>query len=197
MTLCCTPQVYFPREDSELLARAAANHAFGKVLDMGCGTGIVGINATRNPAVTEIVFADCNLEAVKCAKENAKANGVRRARFVKTNLFSALEKEEFDCICFNPPYLPSDPEDCSPTELKLAWDGGADGRSVIDLFLAQFPEHLKENGVLLLVDCSLNDSKKTEQALSRQGFEFSVLETQSFFFERLRVLKASKKTHLL
>ncbi|OIO22235.1 hypothetical protein AUJ65_06645 [Candidatus Micrarchaeota archaeon CG1_02_51_15] len=193
--------IYSPREDSFLLAQAARKHAFGTVLDMGCGTGIIGLNAALNPKVKEIVFADRNPLALETAGQNAVANKLGKpTRFVRTNLFATLKNVKFDCICFNPPYLPAEADDHSPLSLRMAWEGGKTGRKVLDAFLRDFKKHLKQNGILLLLNSSLscsrgegNGNEETLTKLKKLGLTAKTIAKQDFFFEHVVVIRAKKK----
>jgi len=120
--------VYSPREDSFLLEKAVKENAFGTVLDLGTGSGIQAITAAKNPKVEKVVAADINPAALKTAKENALAQCVsEKIRFAKSDLFSALGEEKFDCILFNPPYLPvSEDENAG----DIALESGESGREV-------------------------------------------------------------------
>ena len=62
--------VYEPREDSYMLAKAVEEYAFGKVLDLGTGSGIQGITAALSKC--EVTFADIDNAALECAKHNAR-----------------------------------------------------------------------------------------------------------------------------
>ena len=73
----------------------------GKVLDLGCGYGVVGIVAARIGSC-EVVCSDVNERAVMLCKKNVKKNHVD-VQVVKCSLFSKLDK--FDCILTNPPYV--------------------------------------------------------------------------------------------
>lgn len=199
LTLSIPPQLYDPHEDSEMLAEQAAKHGHGAFLDMGCGSGIVGISAAKNPAVKNVVFADLNENALKYAKQNASRNNVTNFTLAKTDLFSSLARK-FDCIAFNPPYLPTTQEELLGGEIDSAFDGGATGRKVLDEFLQQFPRHLKPKGTLLLLNSSISTSTdgdgnaETRRALEKKGFSVETLAKKSFFFERLVLLKAEKTT---
>ncbi|MEM3827422.1 MAG: methyltransferase [Candidatus Micrarchaeaceae archaeon] len=146
--------VYYPREDSYLLAEAVEKYAFGNVLDMGTGTGIQGITAAKLGC--KVVFADLQEKALECARHNAAINGVS-GEFVRSNLFSAIGSK-FDTIIFNPPYLPSEEVEDSAADPSL--DGGKDGRVFIDAFLASFRGFLNPGGLALLVESSLNGYEK-------------------------------------
>lgn len=189
------PSVYEPAEDSFLLARHAIKLK-GRILEIGCGSGIVALsNAKQNPK-NEVVGVDINSDAVNCASKNAKLNNIKNVKFMKSNLFSELsESMKFNVILFNPPYLPTTPQEKVIGKLNAAFDGGRDGRKVFDKFLSQFDKYLGSNGIVLLIQSSLNNLKKTEQILEKKGFKIEILESESFFFERLYLLKIVKATH--
>ncbi|MBI5037039.1 methyltransferase [Candidatus Micrarchaeota archaeon] len=198
LNLAATDEVYSPREDSILLAEAALNHAKGKVLDLGCGTGIVGLSAAKNKNVEEIVFADVSQKALALAEKNAAANKLYKpARFVQTDLFSDIEGE-FDTITFNPPYLPTTGQEKVKGELNLALDGGRFGRDALDLFLMAFPDYLAPEGVLLLLNSSVSaedgesGNRLTKEKLESSGFSVETLASKRFFFEELVIFKARK-----
>jgi len=182
--------VYPPAEDSFMLADAAAKLR-GEVLEIGCGSGIASLSAAK--AGCKVLGVDINPEATECATENAKRNGITNAEFARSDLFSTVPKsKKFDGIVFNPPYLPTSKEERVGGNLNHAFDGGADGRAVLDRFLAEFNRHLKPGGVLLLVQSSLNDQEKTEAALRSLGYKTEVAARENFFFERLFLIRAEK-----
>ena len=63
--------IYEPREDSFLMEKAVKKYAYGKVLDMGTGSGIQAIAAAKNKNVKSITAVDINKEAVMDALQNA------------------------------------------------------------------------------------------------------------------------------
>ena len=183
--------VYGPREDSFLLAEAVKKFAKGRVLDMGTGSGIVGIAAAKKKGAGEVVCADVSEAALRAARANAKKNGVaKKIKFKKSDLFSAV-RGRFDTIVFNPPYLPTEPDEKKFSD-SHTWDGGKTGRRIIDRFLAQFPAHLAPGGTLLFLSSSLSGDDKTLRALKRMGFAAETVSSESFFFEKISVVKAEK-----
>ena len=73
-----------------------------KALDMGCGTGALGVTLSKaNPGVT-LTMADINERAVSLAKDNASRNGVV-ADTLQSDGFGALLGRVFDLIVTNPP----------------------------------------------------------------------------------------------
>jgi release factor glutamine methyltransferase len=130
-----------------MLASAVEKYAFGRMLDMGSGTGIQGIIAAKKGC--KVTFSDKNPEAVECSRLNAKRNGVRGA-FVVSDLFSNV-KGRFNTIAFDPPYLRSF---LIPKRLQdpALHGGGLRGRGVIDRFLADYPGHVLEDHCVLMVE---------------------------------------------
>ncbi len=190
LRLCVTDGVYPPSDDSFMLA-AAAKGLRGNVLEIGCGCGIVSLVAAET--ADSVLGIDVNPDAVTCAAANAEKNKIKNASFAEGDLFAAARPgAEFDVIVFNPPYLPTDESEHIRGRLNAAFDGGKDGRAVLDRFLAQFEAHLKPGGSLLLVQSSLNGLEKTRSELEGAGYGVEVVAEKAFFFERIYILKAAR-----
>lgn len=101
-----------------------------KVLDLGCGYGIVGIAVAKLFPQTKVVMTDVNERATKLAMQNAKLNKVEID--VRTgNGYETVAKETFDCILLNPPQTA--------------------GRDICLQMIEQSIKHLNKNGVFYLV----------------------------------------------
>jgi len=72
--------------------------------------------------------------------------------------------------------------------LNAAWDGGEDGRDVIDRFLDGLLEHLNPEGRVQLVQSSLSDNDKTLKKLECMGFKADITAKEHFFFEEIVVI---------
>ena len=75
-----------------------------KVLDLGCGCGLVGILAARICGEGNVIMSDIDPLAVQIAARNAARNGVGGVRVVLSDGLSAVEETGFDLILSNPPY---------------------------------------------------------------------------------------------
>ncbi len=75
-----------------------------KVLDLGCGYGLVGIYAAKITGVQNVVMSDISQNAVACALSNAEKNGVRGVRAYVSDGYRQIPPMEFDVILSNPPY---------------------------------------------------------------------------------------------
>ncbi|MGC8816941.1 MAG: HemK2/MTQ2 family protein methyltransferase [Candidatus Hadarchaeum sp.] len=176
------PSVYEPAEDTFLIADNLDATAGERVLELGTGCGILAILAAK--AGANVVATDVNPVALECARANACQNAVDdRIDFRLGDLFDPVGNERFDVIIFNPPYLPVEPREKLNEPLELAWDGGRDGRRVINHFLSGLPTHLRPRGRAFFVQSSLSNLAKTFQFLEANGFEFKTLKKRLFFEE--------------
>jgi release factor glutamine methyltransferase len=185
-------EVYDPSEDSFLFAENLRVEQGARVLDMGTGSGILGIlAATRASAVLEV---DVNPYAIRCAKQNAALNRVGgNMAFLQGDLFAPLgETAKFDLILFNAPYLPSE-KDEEETWLGRAWAGGANGREVIDRFIIQAPAHLERDGRILLLQSTLSNVEETQSKFAELKTQAKIIVERSLpFFEKLVLLEAEQ-----
>ena len=75
-----------------------------RVMDLGCGCGIVGITAARKCGAENVVMSDVDPNAVETAKKNAAANGAEGVKVVLSDGFDGVDEAGFDLILSNPPY---------------------------------------------------------------------------------------------
>ncbi len=87
------------------------------LLDIGCGSGALGLVAARAGAA--VVAVDINADAVRCAAANAETNGLR-LEVLRSDLLDAVAQRTFDIIVINPPYFPGAPRD----DADRAWHAG-------------------------------------------------------------------------
>ncbi|MCD6414433.1 MAG: methyltransferase [Candidatus Diapherotrites archaeon] len=175
--------VYEPREDSYLLAEEVKRRAWGKVLDMGTGSGVQALAAEKSPRVTDILAADVDEEAVNFVSS-------MRINAVQSNLFENIEGR-FDFIIFNPPYLPNHPMDD-----VVAIDGGPTGREVLDKFLDECKEYLSEQGEIIFVQSTITGIEQTKKKLDELGFDYEIAAKQKIPWEELVVFHCRLKPEL-
>lgn len=185
-TILIYPGVYEPAEDSFMLADAAISIAHGDFLDLCCGTGIVGLFSVEK--VNSVTSIDINPIAVKNTKENFKINGVySKLNAIVGDLFKPLGNVKFDIITINPPYLWSEePRD-------LSWSGGVEGRDIIDRFIIEVGDFLKDNGKALLIQSTHNNVDKTLNLISKMRLHGRILKERRFMFEGIVLIEITKE----
>jgi 16S rRNA (guanine1207-N2)-methyltransferase len=93
-----------PDEGGLALAEVAARdlQPGARVLDMGCGCGLVGLLLARHAAPAALLCADSHARAIHCTEMNAKANAIGGVSTLLTD--EALPQEAFTLFAGNPPY---------------------------------------------------------------------------------------------
>ena len=109
------------------------------------------------------------------------------------DLFSGLaahKQGSVDVLLFNPPYVPTPPEEVGSTGIEAAWAGGEDGREVIDRVLPLVPRVLSPGGVFYLLVVRENKPEDIMATMrERWGFECTTLLSRQARNERLSVLR--------
>ena len=182
------PQVYEPAEDTYLLAGSIEVNRLSYVLEIGTGTGIIAIIAAKK--ANKVIATDINPHAIDCAVKNLITNKTYNVELRKGDLFEPVQNEKFDLILFNTPYLPSAEDEKLDDELDAAWNGGLNGRDVIDRFIDEVKDYLNPGGKVQLVQSSLSDNQETLNKLQEQGFEASITAREKGFFEEIVVITA-------
>lgn len=148
-----TKDVLVPRPETELLVdlaleRVPERDTF-RVLDLGTGSGIVGISIARHRQRATVTALDKSLPALAVAKRNGE--GLENIRFVESDWFSALQGEKFDLILSNPPYIAEGDGHLANLKFEpgLALTSGKDGLDAIRNIIEAAPSHLEPGGWLL------------------------------------------------
>ncbi len=182
------PKVYEPAEDTFLLADNLEVERMSRALEIGTGTGLIAIIAARK--ARKVIATDVNPHALECAVKNIVTNKAFNVELRKGDLFEPVDEEKFDLILFNTPYLPSSEDEIVGDELDAAWNGGLNGRDVIDRFLDEVKDHLNPGGKVQLVQSSLSGNEETLKELEELGFEASITARKKGFFEEMVVITA-------
>jgi release factor glutamine methyltransferase len=172
--------VYEPSDDTFLLLDALEADrerltASGPALcmEIGCGSGVVITSLSKLLPGSHCIALDINETALAVARRTAELNGQGAAiEFVRGDLLTAFRFFEYrrepsliDVLVFNPPYVPSEPDEIGlgckwAPKLSAAWAGGIEGREVIDRLLPQLRRCANDNLVVCL-RYSLSNSIET------------------------------------
>lgn len=147
-----------------------------RLLDLGCGSGVVGVLA--QVAGASVTSSDINPRAV----EAARRNGILDVR--QGDLLLPFQSERFDRICFNPPYFTGP---ISDRGLDRALHGGPK-LEVMQRFLDRAPAHLSPSGEAWMVL-----SERAPEALrlaAAEGWSCAIEEVVSG--ERLSAWRSSR-----
>jgi release factor glutamine methyltransferase len=179
-------KVYKPAEDTFILLENLQVERRDKVLEIGTGTGIIAIKASKKSRM--VVATDINPYAIKCATKNIISNKSYNIELRQGNLFEPVKGEKFNLILFNTPYLPTNDDEKTYDELNAAWDGGIDGRMLIDQFIDDLPLYFNPEGRVQMVQSSLSNVYMTLKKLEDLGFQVSVTARNKGFFEEIVVI---------
>ncbi len=178
--------IYEPAEDSFLLQKCVRQEAFGRVLDVGTGSGIQALTAVVNPAVREIVAVDINPDAVAALQQQIQQQRLRKIKVVQSDLFEQVDGQ-FNVIVFNPPYLPQD----EGIEDKALY-GGKNGWEIAERFFHQASRFLLPEGKILFLFSSLTNKEKIEQIIRHHLFSFQEIASEKVAFETLYVYQIQR-----
>lgn len=127
----------------------------GRVLDVGTGSGCIGIATALQLPTAEVDLVDISAEALDVAKANITRHDVgARVRAVLSDLFEGVAGQRYDLIVANPPYVDARDLAAMPAEFRhepaLALGAGDDGLDVVRRLLREARTHLNDDGVLIV-----------------------------------------------
>ncbi|MGC8739511.1 MAG: peptide chain release factor N(5)-glutamine methyltransferase [Candidatus Hydrogenedens sp.] len=176
------PPVFIPRPETELLVEETLkiikkkNKEKFNILELCTGTGCISI-AVYNNACKKVkcIATDINEKAVILAKHNTEENK-SSINFIICNLFTSLDdKNKFDIILANPPYIPEKNRDILPSTVKDYEDSRAlfcpgDGTYIIQKIISEARRYLTMDGWLLL---EIGDDQKetVERIFQENGYD--------------------------
>mgnify|MGYP003286951868 FL=1 len=184
--------VLIPQPDTEVLveetikkcisvAELGAEQSPIKILDLCTGSGAIAISlnyvlAQKN-INAEITASDISEKALDIAKKNNESNNTS-VKFAESNLFENIQKNDFDIIVSNPPYIKRKIIETLPCQVQaephIALDGGEDGLDFYKKIIDQACKYIKNGYVLLEIGY---DQKDEVEGLFRANGRYSEIET--------------------
>ena len=174
--------VLIPRFETEELVENIKNYlekkniTNPKILDLGCGSGVIGLTLKHFFKDADVTLVDISDEALEIARDNAKSLDLD-INFIKSDWFQNVALDKYDVIVSNPPYIKTDEEIeeiVRDNEPHLALYGGLDGLDCYRSILKDINNYLKDDYLIafeigylegeelkLLVENTIPNSKVT------------------------------------
>jgi ribosomal protein L3 glutamine methyltransferase len=165
----------------ELSPWIANDEAIESVLDLCTGGGSIAIFAHQAFPNAQIWASDISPAALSLARENCQLYAIKsdEIKLLESDLFKGLNGTKFNLILCNPPYVNALSIENLPREYlhepANALAAGIDGMDVIKQILADAPEHLHDDGLLLLEIG--NEAIYFDQVFSNLEFAYVPVET--------------------
>lgn len=173
-----TPQVLIPRPDTELLVelvlQRVRHDAAARLVDLGTGSGAIGITLGLERAGCTVWGVDVSPDALEVANDNAQRLGATNVRWVCSDWFTAIAERSFDLVVSNPPYVAVGDPHLTQGDLRfepaLALVAGDAGLDAIRHLIPQARSRLNPAGWLLL-EHGCQQGEAVRKLLRSSGFE--------------------------
>jgi release factor glutamine methyltransferase len=177
-TFKVNPHVLIPRADTEILIEKALSkinaHDLYEILDLGCGTGIIGITIALERPLSNVTLIDQSEHAIQNTKENQTLHQVTNVMIQKSDWFSALDQTRFDVILSNPPYLEDNDPHLSQgleDEPLDALVSGPTGIEAIQYIIENAKNHIKPSG-WLFIEHGYNQAIILKDLFEKNGYQY-------------------------
>ncbi len=176
-TFKVNPHVLIPRADTETLIEKALSkinvrNAY-EILDLGCGTGIIGITIALERPLSKITLIDQSQHAIQNTKDNQALYQATNVMIQKSNWFNALDQTRFDVILSNPPYLEeNDPHllqglEDEPIDALVA---GPSGTEAIQHIIKNAKNYIKPSG-WLFIEHGYNQAEIVKDLFKKNSYQ--------------------------
>ena len=169
--------VLIPRADTEILIEKALSKINIRdtfhVLDLGCGTGMIGMTLALERPLSKITLIDQSEDALKNTRDNQVLHELSNVTIQKSDWFSTLAKTKFDVIVSNPPYLEeNDPHLSKGLEYEPidALVSGPMGMKAIQHIIKNAKNHMNSDG-WLFVEHGYNQAKIVKDLFEKNDYQ--------------------------
>lgn len=143
-----------------------------EILDMGCGSGVLGLTLAAERPESRVTLADVSEEALSLTRENAVKLGLENVSIVASDLFGKITGT-FDLIAANLPYVPAGEASGMARELghdpAPALFSGGDGLDLLRKFIPAAAAFLKPGGTIAL-EIGHDQASQVRVLLESSGF---------------------------
>lgn len=195
-TFVISPDVLIPEPETEdlvewVLDKMPADSPL-KVLDLGTGSGVIGITLALERPQWQVTLSDISAAALRVAQANQRLHGTNLA-VVESDLFSSMEDQQFDLIVTNPPYVSTAAiaqmdQSVLQYEPPLALFASENGLGFYHRLFAQAANHLTDGGQLF--GETGYDQEVTIQNLFKRLNPHAEIETRHDEADKMRMIRA-------
>ena len=163
MDFIVSPAVLIPRPETEHVIEEVLAHVGRapspanrlRVVDVGTGSGCIALALAKELPQAEIHATEISPEALEIARSNAARLQLERVQFHEGDLLNGIEKNSFDFVVSNPPYVGESEEDSVQLDVRKfeprnAVFAGPNGLEVIENLIPQAHDVLKPDGWLVM-----------------------------------------------
>jgi release factor glutamine methyltransferase len=173
-----TPDVLIPRPETELLIELSLQRIPAdrpvSIIDLGTGSGIIGVTLAAERPLADVVAVDFSLSALRIAQLNAEKHGLHNIRFYRSDWFADVPDIQFHLIVSNPPYIAENDPHLEQGDLRFepksslcAPDQGlADIRRIADTARTRLVP-----GGHLLIEHGYDQRQATQSVFEEHGYE--------------------------
>lgn len=165
-----TPDVLIPRPETEHVVEEALNWAEDKsqpygIIDLGCGSGCLGLSVLYELPQAFLITVDISEKALAVARQNAEAMGLSKRvtfvhgdagdmRSVMSAYTSATGRDKVDILVSNPPYIAQDDQRVESSVHKFephsALYADENGMALLKLWTEKYAPHLNEKSLMAM-----------------------------------------------
>lgn len=167
--------VLIPRPETELLVELALERAAtdAVIVDLGCGSGAIGIALATELARARIIATDTSAPALAIASRNARRLCADRVQFLRADWLAPFRDGGIDLLVSNPPYVEAGDRRLIESDIRYeplsALAAGADGLGAIRRIVAAARGVLRPGG-WLCVEHGYNQACTVRELFRRAQF---------------------------
>lgn len=168
-------RVLIPRNETEILVEEVLKvvKTGDKILDIGSGSGCIGITIGLEREDTFVLESDISYKAIDVTEFNIRKLKAKNVKTVVSDLFQKINYKEFDIIVSNPPYIDIDENiymtEDTKNEPENALYAPLDGLYYYIKISEEAKQYLKSNGYLFF-EIGFKQALSVVEILKENGY---------------------------